>query len=161
MSEKVLREQSAEIVALLPKLMRRLSSIDVDDPAMYLPVAQMRVCGVLRDGPRTMSCISKELGVSHSAMTQIADRLERAGLVERVPEAEDRRVKCLQLTAHGAEIMRSRKEKRVARMLEVLQKVSPEDRESAISALRILVEASLTLTPEPAADVLASEALVD
>ena len=47
--------------------------------AAELPLAQLRVCGVLCDGPRPMSAVSRELGVSLSAMTQIADRLERAG----------------------------------------------------------------------------------
>ena len=46
-----------------------------DDPIAELPLAQLRVCGILYHGRRSMS-VSKELGVSLSAMTQIADRLD-------------------------------------------------------------------------------------
>ena len=59
-------------------MMRQLFSAD-DHLAAELPLAQLRVCGMLYDGPHPMSVLSRELGVSLSAMTQIADRLERAG----------------------------------------------------------------------------------
>jgi len=142
MSDTALREQSEAMVSLLAGLWRRLSTLDADDPAMEIPGAQMRVCGILRDGPRTMSALSDELGISHSAITQIADRLERAGMVERVSEAEDRRCKTLTLTARGVEVMRARLEKRVARTVEVLGLLSPSEREAALSALGVLLEAS-------------------
>ena len=45
-----------------------------------------------------MSSLGRELGVSLSAITQIADRLERAGLVTRVAKGGDRRVRRLELT---------------------------------------------------------------
>ena len=62
-----------------------------------------------------MSALSRELGVSLSALTQIADRLERARLVKRTAAEDDRRVRCLQLTARGEKMMRSCREARVAR----------------------------------------------
>ena len=143
MSEQILREQSEELVSLLSRLMRRLFTLDADnDPAMELPGAQMRVCAVLRDGPRTMSSLSSEMGISHSAITQIADRLERAEMVERLPEAEDRRCKRLTLTARGVEVMQARREKRVVRMLGILKSLSQEQRDSALAALSVLFEAS-------------------
>ena len=48
-----------------------------------------------------MSALSREFGVSLSAMTRIADRLERARLVKRVAEGGDRRIRHLQLTPRG------------------------------------------------------------
>lgn len=143
MSEEALRAQSEELVALMSKLWRRLFTLDADnDPAMELPGAQMRVCAVLRDGPRTMSCLSSELGISHSAITQIADRLERAGMVERMQEADDRRCKRLTLTPRGVEVMQARRERRVLRALTALESMSPEEREAAVAALTSLLKAS-------------------
>ena len=86
-----------------------------------MPLAQLRVCGILYDGPRPMSALSRELGVSLSAMTQIADRLERARLVNRVAEGADRRIRCLQLTERGQKLMRSREDARNRRVLAVLE----------------------------------------
>jgi len=159
MSEIALQEQSAEVASLLSKLIRRLFSLYSDDPAMDLPVAQMRVCGILRDGPRAMSVISRELGVTQSAMTQIADRLERAGMVERVSEPEDRRVKSLQLTSRGVEIMRSRSDRRISRVVKAMQQLSPDERNTAVFALNKLLQASIATAPEVSEDTPISELL--
>lgn len=152
MSEVVLREQSEAIVSMLSGLARRLFTLEADDPGMELPVAQMRVCTVLIDGPKTMGAISRELGISHSAITQIADRLERAAMVERVPESEDRRCKSLRLTAFGVEKMRSRRERRVLRMQRAMDKLPPEDRAAVVSALRTLFDAGLAVEAESMSD---------
>lgn len=141
-SRESLREQSEALVVLLSRLMRRLFTLTVDDPAMEFPGAQMRMCNVLWDGPRTMSALSDELGTSHSAITQIADRLERAEMVERLQEADDRRCKRLTLTPKGIEVMRQRRERRVLRTLSALESLSPDERAAAVSALTILLEAS-------------------
>src|SRR5215472_9587622 len=98
MNDESLISQAAKLECLLPKLMRRLFTLDPSHPANELPVAQLRVCVILQAGPRTVSAVSEELGISVSATTQIADRLERAGLVERVAERDDRRMKLLRLT---------------------------------------------------------------
>src|SRR5207245_7427659 len=96
MSEDTLLTQAASLESLLPKLMRRLFTLDPSHPANELPVAQLRVCTILQSGPRTVSAIGEELRISVSAATQIADRLERSGLVERVAEPDDRRMKKVQ-----------------------------------------------------------------
>jgi len=145
MTDNIIRDQAMEISATLPKIIRRLFAMEADDPAMDLPVAQVRVCGVLQDGPRTITCLSKELGISTSAATQIADRLEKSGLVERLSETDDRRVKNLQLTSQGAEIMRRRREKRIERIQNMLKQVSPEDREKIISVLQTLLKACVVM----------------
>jgi hypothetical protein len=88
-----------------------------------------------------MSALSRELGVSLSALTQIADRLERVRLVKRVTEANDRRVRCLQLTARGEKIMRKRREARVLRTLAVLEQLPGDQREAVRASLQILVDA--------------------
>src|SRR5260370_5467911 len=107
MNEDILLAQAADLESLLPKLMRRLFTLDPSHPANELPVAQLRVCTILQAGPRTVSTISEELGISVSAVTQIADRLERAGFVERVAGQDDRRMKKLQLSAHRPEVIES------------------------------------------------------
>ncbi|MDO8588838.1 MAG: MarR family transcriptional regulator [Armatimonadota bacterium] len=132
--------QAAEIVDLAPRMMRRLFALDAEDPTTELPLAQLRLCGILRQGPLTMSAISRELGVSLSATTQLADRLENSGLVERACESGDRRIKLLRLTPDGERIMRARREKRVACAAEALGQLPRATRERLLSALRESVE---------------------
>ena len=133
--------QVAEVVAgLIPRLARGLSSPE-KDPADGLPLAQLRLCGILSEGPRPMSALSRELGVSLSALTQIADRLERARLVKRTAEGSDRRVRCLQLTARGEKMTRKRREARVLRTLAVLEHLTAPQREAVQASLEVLATA--------------------
>jgi len=67
----------------IPSPVDAASDAGLNDPAVELPLAQLKVCSLLYGGPLSMSAWA-ELGVSLSAMTQIADRLERARLVKRV-----------------------------------------------------------------------------
>jgi DNA-binding MarR family transcriptional regulator len=113
-----------------------------DGVTSELPVAQLRVCGLLYGSPRPMSALSRELGISLSAMTQIADRLERADLVRRVAEGTDRRVRCLKLTERGEGIMRQREAARVRRVRAVLERLPLDARREALAMLEVLAKAS-------------------
>jgi DNA-binding MarR family transcriptional regulator len=148
MSEQILQDQAVELEQLMPRVLRRLYTLDPDHPANDLPVAQLKVCTILQAGPRTHSAISEELGISVSATTQIADRLERAGLVERVAGVCDRRTKYLQLAPHGMEMMRTRRETRVQRTRLALAELSPEARLKTLDVIRALLTASIAVTPD-------------
>lgn len=143
-----LLDQASQLECLLPALMRRLFTLEPGHPVTELPLAQLRVCIVLQAGPRTMSALGEELGISVSAITQIADRLERAGFVERVAEADDRRMKRLQLTSHGAGMMGARRERRVRRAAEALDRMPPETRAAVLRALHALLDASVATAPD-------------
>ena len=119
--------------------------LSAKDPADDLPLAQLRLCGILSEGPLPMSAVSRALSVSLSALTQIADRLERAGLVKRVAAENDRRVRCLQLTARGEKMTRRRREARVLRTLTVLEHLSVPQRQAVRASLEVLVNACSTV----------------
>ena len=142
MNQPDLLPDAQAIAALMLKLTQGLS-VSGRDAAAQLPLAQLRVCGVLsaNGGPRPMSTLGRDLGISLSALTQIADRLERAGLVQRLAEGTDRRVRCLQLTPRGEKIMRQRHAARVDRVLEVLVHLPPPHRQSVRTALESLLGA--------------------
>lgn len=141
MTDAVTLSQAKTIANLLPTLMRQLFA-GANDPAAELPLAQLRVCGVLHGGPRPMSAVGRELGVSLSAMTQIADRLERARLVERVAQRTDRRIRCLQLTERGEKMMQRREKARIGRVSLVLQHLPVKKRKNVLTALETLIQAS-------------------
>jgi DNA-binding MarR family transcriptional regulator len=142
MKRCLLGEQAADLTNLLPRLMRAIFTLDGNDPTMELPVAQLRVCNLLHDGPRTISALARELRITVSAVTQIADRLESADLVERLAGKKDRRTRNLRLTGRGAEVLRSRRQGQVRRALEVLSLLAPTDRAKALKALAALLAAS-------------------
>ncbi len=136
-------EQAQTTARLLHELLRQLAAGVEDDPVVNLPLAQLRVCAVLYQGPRPMSALSRELGVSLSAMTQLADRLERAQLVKRVAQGGDRRVRCLQLTERGEKMMRCHEEIRVRRISTALEQLHPNARKQVTAALQTMIQACL------------------
>lgn len=137
--DEMIKDQSRSLTRLLSKVMRRLFTLQSDQPAMELPLAQLRVCNCLYCRPRSMSEVGKKLGISLSAVTQIADRLERSGMVERLPEAEDRRSKSLQLTPQGMEVMRLRRETRLQQAETALEKLTEMERVAVLDALQVLL----------------------
>ena len=152
-----LTAEAQAIAAMIPRLAREMAPHE-SDPAAELPLAQLRVCGILlSDGPRPMSSLSRELGVSLSAMTQIADRLERVRLVTRVATGGDRRVRCLQLTARGQKMMHQRQSARVRRVMTVLEHLSTESRGQVRAALETLLGACVATHPPEAVPAIECE----
>ena len=140
MDQTPLLDQARTLAAVLAEVMSRLAAPD-DRLATSLPLAQLRLCRILYGGPRPMSALSREVGVSSSALTQIADRLEKARLVSRAPCGSDRRVRHLQLTERGRELVQRRESARVQRVLAVLEKLSPAQRHEVTAAIETLRKA--------------------
>ena len=61
----------------------------------------VRVLSRLGDVP--VSRFGSELGVPRSTITNLVDRLEKAGVVERLPDPADRRVTLVRLTPTGGQ----------------------------------------------------------
>ena len=151
MASRGLTAQAAQLDDLMPRLMRCLLALSPHDPTTELPVAQLRVCSILRDGSHTISALARELCISVSAATPIADRLESAGIVERIAGTRDRRMRNLRLTDYGAQIMRARRQRRVRRAAALLAELTPARRAAVLRALQELLRAG---------DAKASEATV-
>lgn len=66
-----------------------------------LPTAQARMMCVLAAGPRRMSELAGLLDIEKAALTGLADRAERRGLIARAPVPGDRRALSLALTPAG------------------------------------------------------------
>lgn len=70
--------------------------------------------------PQPRKAVAAQLRCDPSNVTLIADRLAALGLLQRVPDPEDRRVKALALTTHGVQAR--------ARLLHALAAGLPLDR---------------------------------
>ncbi len=147
-NDDLIQEQALKLEGVLPVLMRKLFTLVPDHPTADIPIAQMRTCSILQFGPRTMTSLSEELGISLSAMTQIADRMEKAELVERIMLREDRRQRLLQLSERGSEMMRTRKQIRIQQAAEALTLIRCQEREHILKLLHVLLDAAISLAPE-------------
>jgi DNA-binding MarR family transcriptional regulator len=133
------RRQAREMDNVFKALARKVL-ID-DDPASELPLRQFRVCAALFGGACSMKELSLRLGVSQSAITQLADRLEAAGMVTRGPIGDDRRVRNLELTDRARKLMRIREERRIERVMQILARMSTDGREAVMSSMAALKDA--------------------
>jgi len=112
--------------------------LGVDDSMMDLPLRQLKVCLTLYRQSRSMSEIGRELKLSPSAVTQVSDRLERRGLIERVFQDEDRRVRKLRLTRKGQQLVRSREKKQLRRIATALNRLSESEVAQVMNGLEVL-----------------------
>jgi DNA-binding MarR family transcriptional regulator len=80
-----------------------------------------------------------------ASMSGHVDRLERAGLIERTQDPDDRRRQGLSLSAEGERVLRSVKSRRTAWLSARLQHMSPEE----LATLDAAVEPLLALIEEP------------
>jgi DNA-binding MarR family transcriptional regulator len=120
--------------------------VDVGDKATQLPLRQFHVCVLLTKGPLSMSQLSQKLRCSMSATTQLADRLERTGLIARISSDTDRRVRCLNLTAKGRRALQVHDGTRLRRLAAVFEHVDEFTRQKIMVGLRLFQEACLQAT---------------
>ena len=64
-------------------------------------INQVAAFQVIAAGPENMITIATRLGISTAAVTGIADKLEKLGLIERIRGRQDRRSVWLKLTEQG------------------------------------------------------------
>jgi DNA-binding MarR family transcriptional regulator len=93
--------------------------------------SQLAILNVLRDGNSfNQMQLGEELGIDRASMVKFIDGLEDAGLVERIPDAHDRRAKLLRLTAKGRTKYASLRKKEEAVEAQFLTSLSPSDQEA-------------------------------
>ena len=91
---------------LLARARARLAkAIDTELAPYDITVAQGGVVLMLATGRyATAADLVRDMYVDSASMTRMIDRLEKRGLIQRLPSATDRRVINLQLTESGAEL---------------------------------------------------------
>lgn len=88
-----------EISVLIKRRGREILNDFPITPPQFNALLALRHLGV-----PTMSQLCDHLGLASSTVTDLVDRMERTGLVERVRDSEDRRVIRLQVTERGQEV---------------------------------------------------------
>jgi DNA-binding MarR family transcriptional regulator len=94
-----------------------------------LPAAQARLLCMLAAGPRRMSELAGLLGVEKAALTGLADRAERRGLVARTAVPGDRRAVSVALTPEGREVASAFHRDVSASLDRLTDVLTPEERE--------------------------------
>ena len=136
---------SIEAVAadLRPVLLRLARELRKETEQLGITARQATLLWLVKRSPGlSLAELAAEEGISPPALSGHVDRLERAGLIERVRSSEDRRRVGLRLTEEGARLMRRVRARRttwLANRLRALEPTELEAIEAAIPALERLV----------------------
>jgi DNA-binding MarR family transcriptional regulator len=91
-----------------------------------------------RSGPRRLTGLAVQEGVTQPAMTQLISRLEESGLVRREASPEDGRVVMVVITDEGRSVLARRRSVRSDRMAAIIAQLRPEHRAALAIALPAL-----------------------
>lgn len=97
-------------------------------------------------GQCDISSLASALGTSVPAATKMADRLEVAGWLERQDSPHDRRHTLLNLSASGREVVEQLAGCTDRVLQEVLQGLTPEEREQLVSGIQAFISHSMRLS---------------
>jgi|KBSMisStandDraft_5_1062788.scaffolds.fasta_scaffold185548_2 DNA-binding MarR family transcriptional regulator len=137
------RQDPDSVVGLADRLhsvaIRLLRRARREDAAMGLPPAQASVLSVLVfGGARTLSALADVEQVKAPTMTRIVDALERAGLAQRQPDADDRRKLSIAATTAGVRLMQQGRSRRVKALAHLLADLDRNERATLDAAIALL-----------------------
>ena len=92
-----------------------------------------------------VSDMGEHIGVSNAAASQMVDRMVQLGLLERVEDTLDRRVKQLSITAKGRELIEGGIQARCRWMEELTEALSAQQQDEIAPALMMLTNAAQKL----------------
>ncbi len=93
-------------------LLRRARRVDAES---HLPAPQLSALSVIvYGGPLTLGALAAAEQVRPPTMTKLIGAMEEGGLIERVPDREDRRVVRIRATAKGKRILEEGRDRRIA-----------------------------------------------
>ncbi|MFI5696749.1 MarR family winged helix-turn-helix transcriptional regulator [Kribbella sp. NPDC051586] len=129
-----------DLAAMLYPLVRELIAIEL--PLLAGHEVSMWGYSVLTalDGTpvRTQAALAEAIGADKSRIIGTLDELQNAGLIERTPDPDDRRVRLLSITAQGRKVRRAVRKDIQSREERVLDTLSAADRKTFIRILQQL-----------------------
>jgi DNA-binding MarR family transcriptional regulator len=117
-------------------LLRRLRR---EDDASGLPAPQLSALSVIVfAGPVTLGALADAEQVRPPTITRLVDRLEAAGLVNRVPDPADGRIARVIATPKGVKLLHDGRRRRVASLAASLRELPEKERSALAKAVPIL-----------------------
>jgi DNA-binding MarR family transcriptional regulator len=130
--------EAARILDCFAALRRALGGEVPAGGSESISVAQLHALRALDEGDRTAGELARAIVVSLPSLTQLADGLVERGYVVRHTDPDDRRKVRLSITASGRELYRRARQAAEARIEDLLQDLSPEQRAALVEGLEAL-----------------------
>jgi DNA-binding MarR family transcriptional regulator len=127
---------AAQLIEVVPLVMRRIRAFMRAQRTPQLSVPQFRALGYVRRHPGTsLSAVAEHLGLSPAATSRLFDTLVGQTLVERRTSDEDRRYVTLHLTEQGAQALATMHEGATRALAQILAATGDGERQTIITAL--------------------------
>ncbi|MBM2822068.1 MAG: transcriptional regulator protein [Thermoleophilia bacterium] len=143
MISDVILSTDAVAAELRPVLLRLARELRKETEQLGVTARQATLLWLVKRSPGlSLAELAAEEGISPPALSGHVDRLERAGLIERVRSSEDRRRVGLRLTDEGTRLLRRVRARRTTWLTDRLGTLEPAELaavESAIPALQRLL----------------------
>ncbi|HEU0248714.1 MAG TPA: MarR family transcriptional regulator [Gaiellaceae bacterium] len=143
MISEVILDAEAVAADLRPVLLRLARELRKETEQLGITARQATLLWLVKRSPGlSLAELAAEEGISPPALSGHVDRLERAGLIERIRSTDDRRRVGLRLTDEGARLLRRVRARRTTWLAERLRAVEPaelEAIENAVPALQALL----------------------
>lgn len=123
---------------LVENLVRRLRSASAATPGAISSATASALGRLEQDGPLKVTRLAQVQGVSQPAMTQLVDRVVKAGLARRTIPDDDRRSVFVEITPSGIDAVAARRRERSGHLHDLMQTLTVEERAAIITALPAL-----------------------
>lgn len=124
---------------LRPVLLRLARELRKETADLGITSRQATLLWLVRRNPGlSLAELAAEEGISPPALSGHVDRLELAGLLERVRSSDDRRRVGLQLTSEGERVLRRVRARRTTWLAQRLFALEPDELEAVEAALPAL-----------------------
>jgi DNA-binding MarR family transcriptional regulator len=136
-------DERPDLAAMLHPLLRALIAAELPvledhDVSMW----GYAVLTALDDTPvRTQAALADVIGADKSRIIGTLDELQDAGLIERTPDPNDRRVRLLSITPKGRRVRRTVRKGILAHEDRILAPLPPADRQAFLRTIRALYDA--------------------
>lgn len=141
-SERDERDEPAldELLMRAARALRHRWKADLDaDPALGLSPHESRALRVVgHHQPTRLGVVAEHLRIAARSATDVVDRLQERGLVERSPDPSDRRAMTVSLTRDGARVLALVDAARKDGAADFFGALSPAERHTLAALLRAL-----------------------
>jgi DNA-binding MarR family transcriptional regulator len=129
-------ELAESLNRVVTHLVRRLRRIDDRQPVGRARLSALSV--LVFGGPRTLSQLADDEGVTSATMHHVVQGLIDSGLARKKPDANDRRKSRIEVSPRGRTLMLRARAARLAMLEEGLRDLSAVDRQCLGRAIEIL-----------------------
>ncbi len=130
---------ASEVLEVIPLAMREIRAELRKHGSKELSVPQFRTLNFLsRHRGASLSEVAEHIGLSLPSMSTLVDGLVLRNFAKRRHDTEDRRRMTLELTDRGEATLRAAHEGTEAYLAELLGRLSPQEKNTVVNAMRIL-----------------------